>query len=979
METTRKLASVDVWLSDLGLGAFRDRFLAADIDLSVMPLLTDDDLKEIGITSLGHRRKLMSAAAKLDDQQPKDDDAGLRRFVTVMFCDIVGSTQMAEALDSEDYSELLSRFYATVQDVAQRFGGHVAQFLGDGALIYFGSPTPLEDAAVRAAMAAQQLHDAVYPLTESGLMVRNGLASGLVVIDPEPTGNAHAFGPTVNLAARLMGVAQAGTTVASETTASLVSPAFDARLLGDHALKGIEGKRKVFELTATAQSALEQKRLTPNEVGSFVGRSHELATMGQALDQAARTNGACVFVCGEAGIGKSRLVGEFVTSAQSGGAGLRMIECTPLATSVPYFPIMRALAESARGGDADAQTLLDRLQGADAAAPVDARGWREETRAALVRFFTKPTGGAAEVSWVEDIHWADPSTLEVVQGILAAPGAGRLSIVSSRLVADLERLAPAAGVDWVHVKPLSAAQTSELVRKGLGAKGSDDHLVKILTDRADGVPIFAEELANALRFSGGSDGAIPASLQQSLQARIERLGPGRALLRLASAMARVAPLKLLRLLWTGPGPIEAAAIELVDAGFARLQSGFGTKGETALEIRHQLMRECAYDMILSRDRARIHGAIADLILGPEGRGLSPGIIAEQLERAGRAQAAAEHWAEAGRLAASQSAYAEAAALYQRALDQIPAAQDAKWGEPFEADVLFKLYPVLIGQGGYIQIDASFRARLASVATRRGDPRSAFAAVFVEWLTLYAAGEIDKAHELGQSLSTLAQADQTGVSQLALDRMLGNSHLFRGELKQAETYITRFIATFDAAQHRAPLAGFGASDNLVVMYSSLAVLRALEGDTAACTAAAKDCQAAALTVGQIQSYCTATGFGGAFPMLLIGDYAAAANYAAQLSAKIEGQNLTHWEAYRDMFAGIIQIADAQSKAGEAQFKRGLDAITQHGDRFLVATLTTLADEARASVGSPPGGHGADIAHGESRGERWLVPRSAQFKV
>lgn len=967
METSSQTSSLEAWLSGLGLSDLAERFLAADIDLSVVPLLSDEDLKEVGVTSLGHRRKLLAAANSLKAApvEPKSDDGGSRRFITVMFCDIVAATQMAEAMEGEAFSELLSKFYAKVGDVARRFGGHVAQHLGDGVLVYFGTPVPMEDAAFRAAMAAQDLH---LTLADDDLNVRIGLASGLVVIDPEPTGHSHAFGATVNFASRLQSEATSGTTVMSETTATLISERFDIRALGARDLKGIEGSRQVFELGEPIINAQPNQLVDQDEGGTFVGRAAEMLALEQTLSEAEA--GRKVLIWGEAGIGKSRLVGNFLAQTQSEDVSIRRILCTPLATAVPYFPLNHTLSELANLGDLEAAALVDRLTQSSEDAPVDSKNWRDETRALLHGYLTTSLARGIEILWIEDLHWADPSTMEVIRLIVEKPGAGRLVILTSRQAHDLDQAALPADTQRLHLQPMDADDTAQLVRIGLGERAQNETLVKQLSERADGIPIFAEELAKTLRELGDDD-IIPASLQQSLQARIERLGAGRGLLRLASAMARVAPLKLLRLLWTGPGPIEAAAIELVDAGFARLQSGVGASGETVLEIRHQLMRECAYDMILSRDRTRIHSAIADLILGPEGQGLSPGIVAEQLERAGRAQAAAEHWAEAARLAAAQSAYAEAAALYQRALDQLAHVKDMRWAERFEADVLFKLYPVLIGQGGYIQIDAAFRARLTQVATNRGDARSAFAAVFVEWLTLYAAGEIDRAHELGVGLADLAKADGTGISQLVLDRMLGNTYLFRGELDQADLHITRFIDTFDPGIHRAPLVEFGASDNLVVMYSSLAVLRALQGDRVACVAGSDACQASARVVGQVQSHCTATGFGGAFPMLLIEDYEAAGRYVGELSSWIEGQNLAHWTAYRDMFEGIVMIANTQINEGEAKFGQGLRAITQHGDNFLVASLTTLADRARARVGQPAGGHESEIARGQDRGERWLM--------
>jgi class 3 adenylate cyclase len=452
--------SLSSWLHALSLEQYLPLFERNGIDLRSLPLLGDSDLAELGVL-LGHRKLLLKAIAELEAAQTPTQSVNVvradlapqqtvstqaeRRQLTVLFCDLVGSTALAQRLDPEALRELMHAYQQACTGVIEKYAGHVAQYLGDGLMVYFGWPQAHEDDAERAVRAALEIVEAVHQVpAPDSLQVRIGIATGPVVVGETGAGDASvpkaAVGPTPNLAARLQGLAGPDEVVIAPTTHRLLGDTFEYEDLGEHALKGIAETVRARRITgdAGAESRFEAThsgRFTP-----FVGREHELALLLARWEQAREGEGQVVLLCGEPGIGKSRIAQVLHERlAQVPHTRLRW-QCSPYLTSSAFHPITNHL-ERAAGFERDdtPQTKLDKLEAAlalsaeelPAVAPLIAallslpieryparmlspQKQKELTMAALADQVVRLAQGQPVLMIVEDAHWIDPSTLETL-------------------------------------------------------------------------------------------------------------------------------------------------------------------------------------------------------------------------------------------------------------------------------------------------------------------------------------------------------------------------------------------------------------------------------------------------------------------------------------------------------------------------------------------------------------------------------------
>jgi class 3 adenylate cyclase len=969
------------WLNDLGLVKYADHFAQADVDLDLLHHLNDSDLKELGITSLGHRRKILNAlngkiARSVDPQHAE------RRFITVLFCDIVGSTALSETVDAEAFSEILNGFHRRVAQVAEKFGGHVAQFLGDGALIYFGSPTPLEDAATCAAHTARQLPAAVRDAAGAGqpdIQVRIGISSGLVVVDAQPTGDWLAVGKTVHLASRLQGQAAPGEVIVSKTTAALLRKQFEVVFLGKHALKGVSEPSELFrigeELTYDAGgNHFRSLHKTP-----FVNHTSEIAALQADWHSVCGGDHRALLVTGEAGIGKSRLVAEFIDGCRTNNADVVTYACSPLGTSIPFFAFRKPFQRGASAGDAEALALIEKLDASTFTSQVQRRENRRATIENLAEHLQRSTPSRPRVLMIEDVHWAGPSTIEVLREISKNQSPNLLFIMTSRTNDALKVATGDAQIHHIEVAPLSQQNTRRLVQDWLGDIQDNAALVHSIAQRAGGVPIFAEELANELRlrddadaFADDAHAAIPSSLQQSLQARIDRLTSGRKLLRLSASMARISPIKILRMLWNEMEPFHVALSELVSAGLAVIISNDGEDSEGLLEIKHQMIRECAYDMILERDRIKIHREIAKLLLSLDEKDLYPATVAEQLERSGDFQQAAIKWEFAGQKAASQSADAEAAVLFRKALALVPKIEDRAWADDFEIDTFLALYPVTIGAQGYVADTFDLQNVLERLVQRGDDAERIMAGIFYQWLRAVVQGDIDFSYEVVQNIPPIMGTANAEILQMVRDRMAGSTLMFMGDFREARLCFDRLLVMYRPEDHAAGLSRFGATDNYTTVLCCLAAIEALDGSPASTKTAMALALESAHENGRVHNICHTLMYGVAFPAIICKDWAQVDDAAQQLDELANLHSLDMWHSMAKLLRGIYLHACRDHKAGDALFDAGDQALAEQGFHFLMPTLRTLREFARSvHVASS-----ANVLDGLERelkaGERWLLP-------
>jgi class 3 adenylate cyclase len=563
------------WLQRIGLEQLAETFAANDIDLDVLPELTDEDLRELGL-SLGHRRRLLRAIAELSGERPpptaepvtSSGDRGReaeRRQLTVLFCDLVGSTELSGRHDPEDLRELLRRYHDAMTEVVVRHGGYVANYLGDGVLAYFGWPRAEEDEAAQAVRAGLA---AVAAAKELALHVHVGIASGTVVVgDLEAAGRRQAgaiAGETPNLAARLEALAGADQVVIGGLTRQLVGAAFVLDDLGPQELKGIAEPVRVWQVLAerSVESRFDARagRLT-----RFVGREHEVALLLDRFERAAAGEGQAVLLSGEAGIGKSRIIRQLHERLSRIPYTRLRFQCSPSHTESALYPVIRHLEYAAgfQPGD-EPGTRLDKLEAllrqavedvAESAAllapllslPAERYGTIELTaeqrsKRILKALIDQLLGLAAKnpvLYILEDAHWLDPTMRELVTRTLGRIADVRVLIVITHRPEFQSDWARHPQVTALTLSRLSRGQGTEVVRAA-GGEALPEEIVARILRRADGVPLYIEELTRSVvetETVGGDD--IPETLQASLLARLDRLGAdAKELAQLAAVIGR---------------------------------------------------------------------------------------------------------------------------------------------------------------------------------------------------------------------------------------------------------------------------------------------------------------------------------------------------------------------------------------------------------------------------------------------------------
>ncbi|VIO76021.1 Adenylate cyclase 1 [Bradyrhizobium ivorense] len=715
------------WLQRLGLGQYAAAFRDHQIDDAVLPTLTSEDLRDLGVGLVGHRRKLLDAIAalrvKADISDPLSDapevavEAAVnaeRRQVTVMFSDLVGSTALSVRMDPEDLREIIAAYQQCVANTVRRFAGFVAKYMGDGVLIYFGYPTAHEDDAERAVRAGLALINAVSTLpTPETLQVRIGVATGLVVVgDLVGTGEAQErsiVGETPNLAARLQAIAEPNTVVIADATRKLLGNLYELRDIGAKELKGISGPVRAFVALRASSVASRFEAMHPSGLTALIGREEELELLLRRWARAKSGDGQVALVSGEAGIGKSRLTAGLMEAiAAESHVRLRYF-CSPQHTDSAFYPIIGQF-ERAAGfavGDTAAARLekLDRLLARTRTSQQDAaliaemlslrndgrfpvlelgpEQRRQKTLEALGTQLQTLARSNPLLMIVEDAHWADPTSLEAFgRTVDLVPSVPILMIVTYRP----EFEAPWIGQPHVTVLALNRLghrEVGSMIDCVVGDKALPVDVRKAIIERTDGIPLFVEEMTKAVLETGGELEAmqiaaavpspalaVPPSLHASLMARLDRLGPAKELAQIGAAIGRVFSHALLSAVTSKTdAELDLALDRLIAAGLLFRQ---GMSPNVNYLFKHALVQDAAYGTLLRGPRRVLHARIADTLETKfvEVIATQPQLLAHHCTEAGLIQKAARLWGDAGQQSLARSALIEAAAQLTRALNQI---------------------------------------------------------------------------------------------------------------------------------------------------------------------------------------------------------------------------------------------------------------------------------------------------------------------
>jgi class 3 adenylate cyclase/predicted ATPase len=777
-----------------------------------------------------------------------------RRQLTVLFCDLADSIRLSQQLDPEDLREVIRAYQATCVAVIQGFAGHVAQYLGDGLLVYFGHPQAHEDDAQRAVRTGLGILEAMETLsprllrdTHVRLAVRIGIHTGLVVVGEMGSGGRHehlALGDTPNLAARLQGLAAPDTVVISAATARLVHGYFTCHDLGTHALKGFETPVHVHQVVgaSAAQSRLEAAEamgLTP-----LVGRKTEVTLLRERWAQSAEGLGQVVVLSGEAGIGKSRLVRVLTERVVEARTPRLTLRCSPYHTTSALYPVieyLQRLLHWHRNATPDARLapleqalqtaglhvvevvpLVAALLSLPLPAPyppltLSPQRQKQQTQEALVAWLLAEAAQQPVLAIWEDLHWADPSTLELLGLLLEqVPTARLLLVVTCRPEFRLS-WAPRSYVTPLTLTRLLRPQVAELVLRVTGGKPLPSEVLQHIVAKTDGIPLFVEELVKMILEAGLVREeaeryvltgplpplAVPTTLQDALMARLDRLAPVKVVAQLGAVLGREFSYTLLHAV----APVDEATLQkgLVNLVEAELLYQRGTPPQATYLFKHALVQDAAYHSLLRSTRQQHHQRVAQALEAqfPEIVETQPELVAHHYTEAGLSESAITYWQRAGQQALARSANPEAVQHLTKGLELLATLPTASVRTQQELDLQIALGAALMGAKGWAAPEVEHAYARARVLCQQVGGTSQLFPILRGLGNVYGSrGSLHTARALGEQLLELAQREAAPMLLLEAYESLGNHVFFLGEYPVARRHLEQAIALADPSAQQA---------------------------------------------------------------------------------------------------------------------------------------------------------------------------------
>jgi class 3 adenylate cyclase/tetratricopeptide (TPR) repeat protein len=871
------------WLERLGLGQYTQHFAENEIDVTVLRHLTDQDLREIGV-SLGYRRKILAAIREdagsptpvtsepVSHLEPTSQASAERRQITVMFSDLVGSTALSARMDPEDLREVISAYQKCVAEAVRRFGGFVAKYLGDGVLVYFGYPEAHEDDAERAVRAGLEVIASVIALkTPVSLQTRVGIATGLVVVgDLIGSGDAQErgiVGETPNLAARLQGIAEPNTVVIAEATRRLLGNLFELKDLGARDLKGLAEPAGVWVALRASTVESRFEALHPSGLTALVGREEETELLLRRWSRAKSGEGQVVLISGEAGIGKSRLTAALLESlAPEPHTRLRYF-CSPQHTDSAFYPIIGQM-ERAAGllHDDTPQQKLDKLDALlaqtstsiqDAALiaemlslPNDGRypaleltpqQRRQKTLEALTAQIETLSRQKPVLMIFEDAHWADPTSLEVFGRLL-----DRIRTLRVLVTFRPEFEPPWIGRSYVTaltMNRLTEREVNAMIDRVVGNKRLPASIRQDIIERTDGIPLFVEEMTKAVLEAAETDGtavrvaaavpspvlAVPASLHASLMARLDRLGSAKAIAQVGAVIGRGFSHALVAaVVHKSQRELETGLEQLIAAGLLFRQ---GAPPHATYLFKHALVQDAAYGTLLRSSRRQLHGRIADVLEKefPEIVEVQPELLAKHCAEAGLNEQAIRYWRRAGEKAVRRASNREAIGHFSQALT-LNEKQPPDVGRSLtELAILSQLGPALMSVHGWSAPQVGIAFERAEHLARELESSIDLAPPLAGlWLFRTARGQFSRAEEITKELFNVAQTLHDPDILLQAHHCAWPIHWFRGALTEAKDHADAGMALYDEVRHARHRFLYLGHDPAVCALSIMSVLQWLLG-------------------------------------------------------------------------------------------------------------------------------------------------------
>jgi class 3 adenylate cyclase/tetratricopeptide (TPR) repeat protein len=1015
--------SVIAWLASLGLAQYEKSFVENDIDWDVLRHLTKEDLAELGL-SLGHRKRMLRALAEMRDT-PQTIETGTtkhdgeRRRITVMFCDLVGSTTIAARLDPEDMREVIRGYHRLCTSVMKTYDGLITRFMGDGILVCFGYPGAHEDDAERAVRAALEI------LTRIGgvktnldvkLEARIGIATGLVVIGQligtgsPPTHDM--VGETPNLAARLEAMAEPGTIVIADSTRRLLGDVFNLRELGRHNLKGFAEPVEAWAVEGVSASESRFEAIHPGRLTCFVGREREIDLLFERKQSAWQGHGQIIAVSGEAGIGKSRLTVQ-LSECISGEPHTQLsLQCSPYHSNSAFYPFITLLERTAGIMPEDPpEQRLDKLESVlalgnstqpdvvplfaallsiscgDRYPPLtlSAAQQRRRTIGAILDYLERLSEQQPVLCVVEDIHWADATSVEVIDLAVERVRQTRVLLIitfrpefepswgglSNTTMLSLGRF------DKLHVQMMVQDLTSGRVMPA--------EVVNQIIAKTDGVPLFVEELtktvleagilvedANGFRLDAALPPlAIPTTLHDSLMARLDRLAPAKEIAQVGAAIGREFSYALLSAAAGLDERTLKPALERLEETELLFRSG--EPPEAVYSFKHALVRDAAYESLLKSRRQVLHERIAQSLcdLFPSVAGSEPEVVAHHFTQSGLLRPAAEWRVKAAERAQQRGAYLDAKAHLTQALELAEQINDAPARQLLQLQVLVAYGNALMVSNGYLApetITAFTKAR--ELAAQVQERPEIYPVYYGLWAASFVGGHLAQMKTEAEAFLRDVKRTPGSVEEAMARRVCGATCWFEGDYIGAREHLLRAQTLVDALGDDNRAQRFGVDVGVTVRLFLALVLWPL-GDIDKARLLAEDAMTRSEGDGAAHTLNYAHFHKFMFEMIS-GNVEAALPHANAFHSRIKDQGANQGAAWGSFANGWANWLGGDRELGEAAMRQGWalmedEALSVYSP-FLAAILAEV--EAHANVQAGINRLDSTLKETQQTGQHWF---------
>ena len=784
--------------------------------------------------------------------------SGERRHLTVLFCDLVGSTEIASRLDPEEWRDIVASYHRAAAEAVERFGGHVAKYLGDGVMAFFGYPEAHENDAERAARAGLAVLDAVAKLdSRVKLTARVGIDSGSVVVGAGASKDADVFGDTPNIAARVQAAAGPGTLLITPDTHRLISGLFVVEERGEHALRGVESSLRLFRVVRPSGMRGRLEAAAARGLTPFVGREDELRLLTNRWERVREGEGQVVTIIGEAGIGKSRLVQQF--REQIAAVPHTWLECVTAAFSqnTPFYAVTEMMRQSFRWDTSHSDdrrlaaleaslalagvklneavpliaSLLELPVGAKYSTPsMTPAHQRRQLLATLVEWVFGAARVQPLVIATEDLHWADPSTLELTRLLVEQGATAPLMLIYTARPEFRSQWSLRAHHTQIALNRLSSRNVRTMIGEVAARKALSDDTIAAVVERTGGVPLFVEELTHAVLEGGISvtGRSIPATLHDSLMARLDRLGPAKEVIQVGAVIGVEFSYELLHAVH----PIAEHDFEqaLRTASDAELLYVRGIPPHATYQFKHALIRDTAYGALLKSRRKELHRRIAQAIADkyPSLAHSQSEVLARHWTDAGEPELAIRAWQTAADQALRTSANPEAISYIANALNALRDLSDTPERAQQELTLRVMMAAPLMASRGYgaPEVEDTF-ARATELCRRVNESPQLFLVLRGLHRFYLVRGKHDKAREFAEQCLTLAQNVEDPNQLMEAHLASGESAFYMGRLTSAQLHLTEALNLYKTDKHR-PSPARNVQDPAVASQSHLAMATQLLG-------------------------------------------------------------------------------------------------------------------------------------------------------